>query len=245
MSFKIPDETILAFARTIFQESRRYGFGQVDMIRLINALMDVSTDVTAKSDADKESKPRIGHGSPMSVSTFPLKSERLMIRQADPASDIELLEKWMQDNYGKHFLLSCATAQSMHITALLENPHNEIGIVMRTDGTPIGAVAFLDVDMKQRRAELRKVIGEPSARGKGIAEEATMLWIKYGCEVVGLEKFYVSTLQTHLRNIQLNESIGFSVEGILQDDVRIGEQRLDVLRMGLTAEDFRRLTNAD
>ena len=153
-----------------------------------------------------------------------------------------MLERWMQDNYGRHFLLCCATAQSMRVPALLENPLNEIGIVMLNDGSPIGAVAFLDLDLEQRRAELRKLIGESDARGKGLAEEATMLWIKYGCEVLGLEKFYVSTLQTHLRNIQLNESIGFSVEGILQNDVLVGDQRHDVLRMGLTADDFRTLT---
>ena len=109
---------------------------------------------------------------------------------------------------------------------------------MLNDDTPVGAVAFLDIDMNQRRTELRKLIGVSDARGKGLAEEATSLWIRYGCEKLELEKFYVSTLQTHLRNIRLNESIGFRVEGVLHGEVRIGEKRYDVLRMGLSANDF-------
>ena len=50
---------------------------------------------------------------------------------------------------------------------------------------------------------------------------------------LGLEKIYVSTLQTHIRNIQLNETIGFQVEGVLHNEVRIRDHRHDVLRMGM------------
>ena len=138
----------------------------------------------------------------------------------------------MDDDYGKHFLLSCASAQQADISSLLDNPDNQIGIVVRGK-EPIGAVAFLDIDKTQRRAELRKIIGVREARGKGFAEEATRLWIAYGGSRLGLEKIYVSTLQTHLRNIQLNESIGFRVEGLLHNEVVISGARFDVLRMGL------------
>jgi RimJ/RimL family protein N-acetyltransferase len=48
-----------------------------------------------------------------------------------------------------------------------------------------------------------------------------------------LEKVYVSTLQTQLSNIRLNESVGFRVEGLLRGEVRIDGERHDVLRMGL------------
>ena len=242
MTPTIPNETILAFARTIRQEAQKYGFDQIDLVRLINALMDMLMETDLETSPDNGSKFSLSSATTLDVATFPLKSERLQIRLADPVDDIQLLDWWMKDEYGKHFLLSCATAQSMKLTDLLENPRNEIGIVMLQNKTPIGAVAFLDVNLDQRRAELRKVIGESDYRGMEFAEEATILWIKYGCEVLGLEKFYVSTLQTHLRNIRLNESIGFRVEGVLQDDVRIGGDRHDVLRMGLTSHDFRTMT---
>jgi RimJ/RimL family protein N-acetyltransferase len=224
MAPKIPDETIRAFSRTLYQEGLRYGFGQLDFVRLINVLMDLAAgDSAAPAPVEDGHKAPVLSYDEFKVDAFPLSSPRIRIRPADAKADVELLERWMQDDYGRHFLTSCATAQRMKVPALLGNPANEIGIVTLVDGTPIGSVAFLDLDATQARAELRKLIGVSDARGQGYAEEATALWIKYGCE----------------RLIKLNESIGFRVEGVLQDEVRIGRSRHDVLRMGLTAERFR------
>ena len=240
MNKAIPPETIDTFARTIFREARNYGFGQLDFIRLVNALLDFPDDGTHEQPA-REAEGTEPRG-PVHINTFPLRSDRLSIRLSNASIDFDLLSRWIDDEYGRHFLLSSSTAQSTNLDDLLENPQNKVGIVLE-DGEPIGAVAYLDIDAKQRRAELRKLIGQKSARGKGFAEEATRLWIRYGIESLGLEKIYVSTLQTHLRNIQLNESIGFRVEGVLQREVLIDGERYDVLRMGLCFDDYCRGPN--
>jgi RimJ/RimL family protein N-acetyltransferase len=232
----IPDETIQTFARTIVHEARKYGFSSVDMVRLINGVMDAAVDAR-KTVADTDparAAPPVRR--PTEVAEYPLVSERVRIRRADFQTDMALLESWVSDAYGQYFLLSASTAQQHDVASLLGNPVNEIGIVMLADDTPIGAVAFLEIDSVQRRAELRKLIGVPAERGKGYAEEATALWIEYGRAGLGLQKIYLSTLQTHLRNIQLNEAIGFRVEGILRGEILLGGRRHDVLRMGLCFE---------
>jgi RimJ/RimL family protein N-acetyltransferase len=231
---QIPGETIRAFARTIFHESQKYGFGSVDVVRLINALMDMTADAGVTT-ADPAERKSIDYRL-FDVEGFPLRSERIRIRKADRVGDQELIESWIADRYGQYFLLSCATAQRHEVVSILKNPLNQVGIVSLAGGTPIGAVAYLDLDPMQRRAELRKLIGVASERGKGYAEEATALWIAYGRKQLGLKKIYLSTLQTHLRNIQLNESIGFRIEGVLRGEILLGNQRHDVLRMGLCFE---------
>ena len=133
--------------------------------------------------------------------------------------------------------MTAATAQFSDLRLLLKDPDSRLGIVCE-QGVPIGAVAFLSIDPVQRRAELRKLIGQKSARGKGYAEEATHLWIRYGAQQLGLEKIYVSTLQTHIRNVQLNERIGFKMEGLLRREVTIDGKRYDILRMGLCIEEY-------
>jgi RimJ/RimL family protein N-acetyltransferase len=234
----IPQETIHAFARSICEEGRRYGFAPVDTIRLINEMFDLAT---GQNDQDESAVPAFDIAwDSMQVDEFPLRSERLQIRRVSAATDLGILEQWIGDEYGKHFLLSCATAQRTVLSSLLQNPSNEVGIIETPDGKPIGAVAYLDLDPSQRRAELRKLIGDSTFRGKGYAEEATCLWIEYGARQLSLEKLYVSTLQTHLRNIRLNESIGFRVEGVLHREVRIADERFDVLRMGLCLDERRR-----
>jgi RimJ/RimL family protein N-acetyltransferase len=231
---KVPDETIHAFARTIFHESQKYGFGAIDVVRLVNALMDMAANAapTAAGLAKVNDIDRVK----FAVDDFPLKSARLQIRLAGLPGDQELIERWIAGEYGQSFLLSCATAQHHEVATLLNNPLNQIGVISLADGKPIGAMAFLDIDQLQHRAELRKLIGDTSERGKGYAEEATALWVTYGRKRLGLQKIYLSTLQTHLRNIKLNESIGFRTEGVLRSEILLDNKRHDVLRMGLCFE---------
>jgi RimJ/RimL family protein N-acetyltransferase len=233
MAEAIPHATIDALARSIYKEASTYGFQQVDIIRLINELMDLCTDSDGSNGSPTDGGRLSANFISGEISDLPLSGERVLIRKFDEENDRRLLEQWLPDRYGRYFVLSCATAQSITIDALTDSPNNHLGIVTLHDGRPIGAMAYLDHSREQRRAELRKLIGDLDARGQGFAEEATRLWIGYGARALGLEKIYVSTLQTQLANIKLNEHVGFRVEGLLHNEVLIDGERHDVLRMGL------------
>ena len=235
-SNSIPLATIQAFSRSIYKEASKYGFGKVDIIKLINELMDLcSAGIDDVSDA---SLP-VGDFSSAPDSEFldlPLRGSKVGIREFRGNEDAAYLESWLPDKYGRFFVLSCATAQEVTVESLSNSPNNHLGKITMPDGRPIGAMAYLDHSKRQQRAELRKLIGDPESRGKGYAEEATWLWIRYGMLGLGLQKIYVSTLQTQIANIRLNESIGFQVEGLFRNEVLIDDQRYDVLRMGLVPD---------
>lgn len=233
---KIPDATVNTLARNIYKEASAYGFQQLDIIRLINELMDLCTgteEINVESINNCESEPRVNIEK---LTALPLVSNDVVIREFNGPEDRLFLEQWLPDRYGRFFVLSCATAQEITIDTLVSSPRNHLGIVTLPDGKPIGAMAYLDCSRNQRRAELRKLIGDPEARGQGLAEKATRLWIHYGIHGLGLQKIYVSTLQTQIANIKLNESIGFQMEGLLKNEVLIDGERFDVLRMGLSAK---------
>lgn len=228
----IPKTTIETFSRSIYKEASNYGFSQLDVIRLINELMDLCHDGESRDTAaidNAESETTI----PTNCFELPIKGCNLGIRKFDKNRDADLLTSWLPDKYGRYFVLSCATAQQLTVEALIDSPNNHLGMVTLPDGRPVGAMAYLDHSRTQCRAELRKLIGDPDWRGKGLAEEATRLWVRYGIQGLGLRKIYVSTLQTQIANIRLNESIGFVVEGLLRNEVLIDGSRRDVLRMGL------------
>jgi RimJ/RimL family protein N-acetyltransferase len=147
------------------------------------------------------------------------------------------MHRWLEDDQGRMFMLTCSAGSFHDCADLLQGRGSHLAIVETLDATPIGAVAFLHHDPVQRKAELRKLIGEPAARGHGYAREATALWIRFGFEVLGLRKIYLDTLETSLRNIRLNESLGFSVEGILRNELLLDGVEHDVLRMGLCRAD--------
>lgn len=226
----IPEETIEAVARSLFKETYHYGFKQVDYLRFVNLLLDMSMK---NGNGDNKNKTSAIHVKSHDMNTLPLAGNRTIIRAFNEHTDINILKRWVADKDGRHFLLSRITAKQSNIDELIKSVHNIIGMITLKDGTPIGLMAFLDHDAIQRKAELRKLIGESDFRGKGYAKEATELWIQYGISFLNLKKIYLNTLDTNIRNIRLNEELGFKVEGILRNECFFDDEYHDILKMGL------------
>lgn len=233
----VPDRTLETLVRSFYKESSNYGFGQIDYVRFVNMLLDLSME----SSANGAGRQPDGKTADMdyidetdnSLMDLPIKSERVSIRKLDPACDMEVLRQWLEDRSGRQFMLSRITAQTIDIDRIINDDWNVFGIITTHDDVPIGCVAYLGFNPEQKKAELRKLIGEPSMRGKGYAKEATQLWIRYGINTLNLKKIHLSTLNTDIRNIRLNESLGFKVEGILRNEICVDGVYHDVLRMGL------------
>lgn len=223
----IPDEMLEALSRNFCREATGYGFSQVDFLRYINLLMDAAVagrSATTPTDGVIGAAPE---------ATPPLRGERVAIRAFDNDHDLPLLRRWLEDPSGRFFLLSRSGSGDGGLEALLSSPENRLGTVTSSDGAAVGVVAYLDVDRRHRKAELRKLIGEPGMRGRGLAKEAARLWIRYGLDTLGLRKIYLNTTHTNLRNVRINEELGFRVEGILRNEIRVDGVHHDVLRMGL------------
>ncbi len=236
----IPDLTIETLSRSFYKEASRYGFRQIDYVKFVNCLLDLSMQ-NGTSVAPPDDRPA-GHSSDRAREAragtagshdLPLEGERVVVRALNPANDLGLFDRWLDDDAGRHFLLSRTTSQQLTMRDVIHDHDSLLGVVTLRDSTPIGSVAFLEYDRGQGKAELRKLIGEPAQRGKGYAKEASALWIRYGLETLGLKKIYLNTLDTNIRNVRLNEDLGFRVEGMLRNEVLIDGTYHDVLRMGL------------
>ena len=239
---KIPESTIETLARSIYREAATYGFRQADYLRLVNFLLDITMQngrnngKTAQRTPGQENRSKEEFLKNARYDKFPLMSSRVKIRLFENSDDEKVLRRWIEDEHGRYFLLSRISARTLDLKQIIGSESNILGIITLHDDTPVGAVAYLDYDRSQKKAELRKLIGEERMRGKGYAKEASLLWIKYGLTILGLKKIYLNTLNTNLRNIKLNEELGFKVEGILRNEVFFDGQHHDVLRMGLIVE---------
>jgi RimJ/RimL family protein N-acetyltransferase len=230
---RIPSETLEAIARSLFKSTAEYGFRQVDYLRFVNLILDMSmkngigATKAAVVPAPRQFEP---------LGPMPLRGEGIGIRSFDDAGDRGRIEKWVADRRGRYFLLSRATAEPLEIAHLLASERNVLGVITLNDGQPIGLMAFLDHDQAHRKAELRKLIGESAHRGKGYGKQATELWIRHGIANLALRKIYLNTVETDLRNIRLNEELGFKVEGILRNECWFDGEYHDILRMALLVE---------
>ncbi|MBD3375883.1 GNAT family N-acetyltransferase [candidate division KSB1 bacterium] len=226
----IPEKTLETLAHSFYKESKQYGFRRVDYVRFVNNLLELAMH---GDGIEYQSIQRSSNGFDQEIPiSLPLKGPRVMIRPYHPEKD-KIYAQWLKDMDGRFFLLSRVSLRRTDLDALVYDPSNTIATITLHDHTPIGAVAFLKHDQVQHKAELRKLVGSPEYRGKGYAHEATQLWVRYGLWGMGLHKIYLNTLNTNLRNIKLNEELGFKVEGILRDEVVIDGTYRDVLRMSL------------
>lgn len=94
-------------------------------------------------------------------------------------------------------------------------------------GAHVGNVWLWSIDAHRRKAEMRVVIGDAAARGKGAGTEAIDLLCRHGFERLNLHRIYAYVLATNPAAKRAFEAAGFSQEGILRDDRWNGERFVD------------------
>ncbi|MBM4176668.1 MAG: GNAT family N-acetyltransferase [Ignavibacteria bacterium] len=231
---KITDETIKAIASSFLKQAKKYGFSLNDYLKFTNVLLDEA--MKSSPAGKKQENKNIAYDNSAKLK-LPLKTERLIIREM-LKKDIPIVKQWLEDEQGRSFLLSRISGRTDSIEELFEVEFNSFGIITLIDKTPVGLIAYLNIDETQKKAELRKMIGAPDQRGKGFGNEASKIWIEYGLYSLGLDKIYVTTLNTNIKNIRINEMLGFRVEGLMQNEIKIDNEYHDLLQMNLLKEWF-------
>ncbi|HAS8600274.1 TPA: N-acetyltransferase [Vibrio vulnificus] len=84
------------------------------------------------------------------------------------------------------------------------------------DFIPIAFGGFINVDLKNSRAELFVTIGNKDYHGKGIGKKIVSFLVSYGFEELNLNKVYLTTLDNNERAKLLYERCGFTVDGKLR-----------------------------
>lgn len=223
----IRKKTVDALAKGVYSEASKYGMQKPDILRFVNTMLQLSME--EKDELDVATAP------PLPYEASSMEDGELSIKACCTRDDRKRIKKWLEDEEGQHFLRHRLTAETITLDQLLDEQSHILGLILHKTARPIGCVAFLDYDQTQQKAELRKLIGEPDMRGRGFGKRATRLWINYGLQALGLQKIYLNTLSNNIRNIRINEELGFSVEGILRNEVFLEGQYQDVIRMGLVA----------
>lgn len=98
---------------------------------------------------------------------------------------------------------------------------------------PVGIIGAEHIDAQSSKIEMRKLVGDPAMHGKGIGKRATFLFLYHVFVIREFEKVYVYSMDTNIRNLNLNAGFGFELEGVFIQDVMIQNERRDLVRMAL------------
>lgn len=234
-------------SRNLIRQLCENGFDLVEAVDFINEILGEVISLGLKNysqgDAGTTSpKPKPAGPSSGSGDAEALESEgrvdindRAYIRPLEK-SDCGVLRTWLVDPA----IASSLAKQKLERLLMweddwdLERKSTALFVMCRKgDDAVIGMLGFTGIDGETKQAEFSKMIGDPSERGKGHARVATRTVIDYGFEVLGLNRIYLHTLDGNIKNIRLNQSLGFKFEGLLQQAVQIDEKLRDVAIMAL------------
>ena len=87
---------------------------------------------------------------------------------------------------------------------------------------PVGQVALYHIDWSLKRAEYgRLMIGDPTARGKGLAYSATDLVLQIGFQVLGLDEIFLEVFGDNAPAISVYQHSGFQMDEVHDNIVRM------------------------
>jgi len=103
------------------------------------------------------------------------------------------------------------------------------------DAVHVGNVWLAAIDRRHAKAEVRIVIGEPAARGRGVGRTSIDLLAAHAFGKLGLHRLYAHVLAQNDAARRAFEAAGFTLEGRLRHDRWTGEGWVDALVLGRLA----------
>jgi diamine N-acetyltransferase len=142
----------------------------------------------------------------------PIEKAGVRLRLLERA-DLEMTLGWRNQNR-EWFLDSAVLSMDQHRTwfeRYLARENDCIFIIERLpSGEPVGQISLYNIDTIRKEAEYgRLIIGEPSARRRGIASLSTHMLLEYAFENLGLQTIALEVLATNLPAIALYRKCGF------------------------------------
>lgn len=106
------------------------------------------------------------------------------------------------------------------------------------DDRLVGFVAIVGIEWPNRHGWVAIGLGDPRDRGRGFGTEAMGLALRYAFHELGLHRLSLDVIADNQPAIALYRRLGFVEEGRLRERVLRDGQRLDLLYMGLLAQDW-------
>jgi RimJ/RimL family protein N-acetyltransferase len=173
-----------------------------------------------------------------------LVGERLYLRKLEETDLQGPYFQWFNDQEGDRYTNHAAFPNSMsRMKAFFDrvtqgNTDLVLAIVLKDGDRHVGNVALHGISWQHRRAELRIIIGEADARGKGYGTEAMKLLLRHAFEKLNLHRVFLGVRADHTQAIRAYEKCGFVVEGRLREDFLRNGAWHDTLRMSILEQDF-------
>jgi diamine N-acetyltransferase len=153
---------------------------------------------------------------------------------------------WRQDpalvaHLGEPFRFINAETETAWFDAYLTQRPQQVRLAICVQGSDrhIGNVQLLQIHPVHRSAEFSILIGEATARGQGMGLRASQLCLQHAFDDLNLHRIWLQVRSDNLPALKLYQRLGFVEEGRLRQAAFKQGQYVDLLIMGLLADEFR------
>lgn len=156
---------------------------------------------------------------------------------------IPLYQRWMNDFETTRFLDFQPRPMTLEQeTGWYESAATGDGIIFTiyelATGRPIGNCDIQNLDVRNRRAQLGILIGEPEARGKGYGTEAMRLLADFAFTVLNLHSLMLWTYEYNIAGQRCYAKVGFREMGRRRASRWHAGRYWDEIAMDLLASEF-------
>jgi RimJ/RimL family protein N-acetyltransferase len=171
--------------------------------------------------------------------------ERIRLR-APEREDLPRFVAWLNDPEVREnillYLPMSLVAEERWFEEMLSRPDPEHPMVIEIrEGEgwePIGNCGMLNLDWRNRSAELGIFIGEKSLWNHGYGTEAMRLLLQHGFNTLNLNRMFLRVFETNLRGIRAYEKAGFVHEGRARQAQYQDGRYVDVLWMSVLRSEW-------
>lgn len=171
-----------------------------------------------------------------------LTAEHIYLRLMEEG-DIPYKVKWVNDSEVRRTLnidypISEVGTKHWLNKVTTDGSRKDFIVCLNKYNTPIGYGGFLNIDIKNSKAELYMVIGDKTYWDKGYDKEIRKLLLDYAFKGLRLNRIYSYVLSENEKIMNLNKSSGFVIEGLLNKDVFTDGEYRDRYIMCILRENY-------
>lgn len=152
-----------------------------------------------------------------------LYGKRIRLRAAEK-EDIPTFLRWVNDpDVTENLLLVSPMSryeEEQWYESMMKRPASEHVMVIEVNTQssdenyhPIGTCQFLNIDWRNRSAEVGIMIGEKSYWDRGFGSESMRLLLAHGFGILNLHRIWLQVYSKNIRGIRAYEKAGFTYEG--------------------------------
>lgn len=234
---KLKQEQVLKIVSSSFyKELVKYGIDNSDIVSVSMNLLDYATEHQHDLKIDKSHYDfRINAIQNDWENSRSLKLNKIALKPLNELN-INSILLWLKANGIKNTFIDFFPKDYNQLKKYLLETSGKSYFAVYFEENFVGIIGAERIDNQFKKLEMKKFIGASEFRGQGIGKTSTFLFLYYTFCILNFNKVFIHSMDTNIKNINLNSNFGFNLEGLLYNEVVADGKFHDVIRMGLLKE---------